>query len=125
MWDVRDRRGDLLSGIKTIANTLSFPQTKQFLIAVSLVSRTLMFYFTFTKILQDAAYLLLVNNAAVIIIASLYQEDKEAFMRKISDQTILLATALFLSFSLIAYFSNLLHSRISPVNLAHKVSSAL
>ncbi len=106
MWDMRDRRGDLLSGIKTIANTLSFPQTKQLLIAVSLISGTLIFYFTFTKILQDAAYFLLVNNAAVIIIASLYQEDKEAFMRKISDQTILLATALFLSFGLIAYFSS-------------------
>lgn len=106
MWDMRDRRGDLLSGIKTIANTLPFPQTKQLLIAVSLVSGTLMFYFTFTKILQDAAYFLLVNNAAVIIIASLYQENKEAFMRKISDQTILLAAVLFLSFGLIAYFSN-------------------
>ena len=43
---------------------------------------------------------------SVIIIASLYQEDKETFMRKISDQTILLATVLFLSFGLIAYFSN-------------------
>ena len=106
MWDMRDRRGDLLSGIKTIANTLSFPQTKQLLIAVSLISGTLLFYFIFTKILQDAAYFLLANNAAVIIIASLYQEDKEAFMRRISDQTILLATVLFLSFGLIAYFSN-------------------
>lgn len=106
MWDMRDRRGDLLSGIKTIANTLSFPQTKQLLIAVSLISGTLLFYFIFTKILQDAAYFLLANNAAVIIIASLYQENKEAFMRRISDQTILLATVLFLSFGLIAYFSN-------------------
>ncbi|MCG8345737.1 MAG: UbiA family prenyltransferase [Chlorobiales bacterium] len=106
MWDMRDRRGDLLSGIKTIANTLSFPQTKQLLIAVSLISGTLLFYFTFTRILQDTAYFLLANNAAVIIIASLYQEDKETFMRKISDQTILLATVLFLSFGLIAYFSN-------------------
>ncbi len=106
MWDMRDRRGDLLSGIKTIANTLSFQQTKQLLIVASLISGTLLFYFTFTKILQDAAYFLLANNAAVIIIASLYQEDKETFMRKISDQTILLAAVLFLSFGLVAYFSN-------------------
>ena len=106
MWDMRDRRGDLLSGIRTIANTLSFPQTKQLLIILSLVSGALLFYFTFTEILPSASYFLLANNAAVIIIASLYQEDKEAFMRKISDQTILLATVLFLSFGLIAYFSN-------------------
>ena len=53
-----------------------------------------------------ASYFLLANNAAVIVIASLYQEDKETFMRKISDQTILLAAVLFLSFGLIAYFSN-------------------
>ena len=53
-----------------------------------------------------ASYFLLANNAAVIVIASLYQEDNEAFMRKISDQTILLAAVLFLSFGLIAYFSN-------------------
>ena len=107
MWDMRDRRGDLLSGLKTIANTLSFPQTKQLLIVVSLISGTFLFYCTFTKILPDVTYFLLANNAAVIIIASLYKEKKEAaFMRKISDQTILLATVLFLSFGLIAYFSN-------------------
>ena len=106
MWDMRDRRGDLMGGIRTIANTLSFPQTKQLLIILSLVSGALLFYFTFTEILPSASYFLLANNAAVIIIASLYQEDKEAFMRKISDRTILLAAVLFLSFGLIAYFSN-------------------
>lgn len=30
MWDIRDRHGDLLSGIKTIANTLSLYRTKAF-----------------------------------------------------------------------------------------------
>ncbi|UZJ41279.1 UbiA family prenyltransferase [Prosthecochloris sp. SCSIO W1101] len=104
MWDMRDHRGDLLSGIKTIANTLSFPQTKQLLIIASLISGTLIFYFTFTNILPNVTYFLLANNAAVIVIASMYKERQEAFMRKISDLTILLATILFLSFALIASF---------------------
>lgn len=104
MWDMRDHRGDLLSGIKTIANTLSFPQTKQLLIVASLISGTLLFYCTFTKILPNVTYFLLANNAAVIVIASMYKKKKEAFMRKISDLTILLATILFLSFGLIASF---------------------
>ena len=106
MWDMRDRRGDLLSEIKTIANTLSFPHTKQFLIIISLISGVLLFYFTFTDILPASTYFLLVNNAAVIVIASLYDENKESFMRKISDFTIVLASALFLSFGLIAFFSH-------------------
>ncbi|NTW70519.1 MAG: UbiA family prenyltransferase, partial [Chlorobiaceae bacterium] len=42
MWDMRDRRGDLSSGIKTIANTFSFLHTKQFLIITSLVSGALL-----------------------------------------------------------------------------------
>ena len=92
--------------IRTIANTLSFPQTKQLLIILSLVSGAVLFYFNFTETLPVASYFLLANNAAAIVIASLYQEDKEAFMRRISDQTILLATVLFLSFGLIAYLSN-------------------
>jgi len=41
----------------------------------------------------------------VIVIASLYNEKREAFMRQISDVTILLATVLFLSFGLIAFYS--------------------
>ncbi len=106
MWDMRDRRGDLLSEIKTIANTLSFPHTKQFLIIISLISGVLLFYFTFTDILPASTYFLLVNNAAVIVIASMYDENKESFMRKISDFTIVLASALFLSFGLIAFFSH-------------------
>ncbi len=106
MWDMRDRRGDLLSDIKTIANTFSFPHTKQFLIIISLISGALLFYFTFTNILPASTYFLLVNNAAVIVIASMYDENRESFMRKISDFTILLASALFLSFGLIAFFSH-------------------
>lgn len=59
-------------GIRTIANTLSFPQTKQLLIILSLVSGALLFYFTLTEILPTSSYFLLANNAAVIVIASLY-----------------------------------------------------
>jgi 4-hydroxybenzoate polyprenyltransferase len=105
MWDMRDRRGDLLSGIKTIANTFSFPHTKQLLIIMSLISGLFLVYFTFTKILPLSTYFLLLNNAAVIVIASMYKENMEAFMRKISDLTIVLATVLFLSFGLIAFVS--------------------
>jgi 4-hydroxybenzoate polyprenyltransferase len=106
MWDMRDRRGDLLSGIKTIANSFSFPHTKKFLIVLSLITGLLLFYCTITKILPASTYFLLLNNAAVIVIASMYKENMEAFMRKISDLTIVLASVLFLSFGLIAYFSN-------------------
>jgi len=106
MWDMRDRRGDLLSGIKTIANTLSFPDTKNLLIITSLISGLLLFSFTFTEILPASTYFLLSNNVAVIVIASMYKENKEESMRKISDSTILLATVLFLSFGLIASFSH-------------------
>jgi len=105
MWDMRDRRGDLSSGIKTIANTFSFLHTKQFLIITSVISGAILFTFTFTKFLPGSTYFLLANNAAVIVIASLYNEKREAFMRKISDVTILLATVLFLSFGLIAFYS--------------------
>ena len=105
MWDMRDRRGDLLSGIKTIANSLTFLHTKQFLIITSLVSGLLIFYCTFTKILPAVSYFLLLNNVAVMAVASMYKEDREQFMRKISDITILMTTALFFSFGLIAYFS--------------------
>ena len=106
MWDMRDRRGDLLSDIKTIANTFSFLHTKQFLITISLISGLLLFYCTFTNIRPASTYFLLVNNAAVIVIASMYDENKESFMRKISDFTIVLATVLFLSFGFIAFFSH-------------------
>jgi 4-hydroxybenzoate polyprenyltransferase len=105
MWDMRDRRGDLSSGIKTIANTFSFLHTKQFLIITSVISGVLLSYFTFTKILPESTYFLLLNNAAVIGIASMYNEKREEFMRKISDATIVLATVLFLSFGLIAFYS--------------------
>jgi 4-hydroxybenzoate polyprenyltransferase len=106
MWDMRDRRGDMLSGIKTIANTFSFLHTKQFLIITSVISGALLFIFTFTKILPASTYFLLTNNAAVIVIATMYNEKREAFMRKISDVTILLASVLFISFGLIAFYSN-------------------
>ncbi len=106
MWDMRDHRGDLLSGIRTIANTLSFTQTKYFLIITSLISGLLLFYLTFSKNLPASTYFLLANNVAVILIASMYNEHKEAFMRKISDMTILLATILFLSFGLIAFYTD-------------------
>jgi len=106
MWDMRDHRGDLLSGIRTIANTLSFSQTKHFLIITSLASGLLLFCLTFTNSLPASTYFLLANNVAVILIASMYNEHKEAFMRKISDMSILLATILFLSFGLLAYYSD-------------------
>ncbi len=105
MWDMRDRRGDLLSGIKTIGNSFTFLHTKQFLITTSICSGALLFYFTFTKLLPASSYFLLLNNVAVMFIASMYREDKEQFMRKISDLTIILATVLFLSFGLIAFYS--------------------
>jgi 4-hydroxybenzoate polyprenyltransferase len=106
MWDMRDHRGDRQSGIRTIANTLSFSQTKLLLIVTSLISGLLLFYCTFIKYLPASTYFLLANNIAVIIIASLYKENEVEFMRKISDLTILLAALLFLSFGLIAAFSN-------------------
>jgi 4-hydroxybenzoate polyprenyltransferase len=105
MWDMRDSHGDLVSGIKTIGNTLTFPQTKRLLITTSLISGILLFCFTFAKILPGSSYFLLLNNLAVIVIASLYKENKEPFMRKISDLTIVLATVLFLSFGLIAFYA--------------------
>ncbi|MCW8820518.1 MAG: UbiA family prenyltransferase, partial [Ignavibacteriaceae bacterium] len=80
MWDMRDRRGDLLSGIKTIANTISFPHTKKLLIITSLISGLLLFSFTFMKILPASTYFLLSNNVAVIVIASMYKENKEESM---------------------------------------------
>lgn len=106
MWDIRDRRGDLLSGIKTIANTSSLLHTKEFLTITSLLSGLLLSYFIFTKTLPTSTYFLLLNNFAVIIIANMYKEKKGALMRKISDLTILLAAVLFLSFGFIAFFSN-------------------
>jgi 4-hydroxybenzoate polyprenyltransferase len=105
MWDMRDRRGDLLSGIKTIANSLSFPHTKLFLIITSLISGLLILCCTITRILPASSYFLLLNNVSVMGIASMYKENREQFMRKISDMTIILATVLFTSFGLIAYFS--------------------
>jgi 4-hydroxybenzoate polyprenyltransferase len=105
MWDMRDRRGDMLSGIKTIGNSFTFLQTKKLLITTSLISGVLIFYFTFMKILPGSSYFLLLNNIAVMVIASMYNEHKEAFMRKISDLTIVLATILFLSFGLIAFYT--------------------
>jgi len=103
---MRDHRGDLLCGIKTIANTLTFAQTKRFLIVTSLISGLLLFYFTNAENLLASTYFLLANNVAVIVIASLYKENKTAFMRKISDYTILLASVLLLSFGPIAFYSN-------------------
>ncbi|MCF8217266.1 MAG: UbiA family prenyltransferase [Chlorobium sp.] len=106
MWDMRDHRGDRLSGIRTIANTLSFAQTKRLLILASLISGLLLLYFTIAENLPPSTYFLLANNVAVIIIASLYNENKVEFMRRISDMTILLAALLFLSFGLIAFYCN-------------------
>ncbi len=106
MWDIRDRQGDQLSGIKTIANTSSLLHTKEFLIITSLISGLFLSYCTFIKILPESTYFLLLNNFTVIIIANMYQENKGAIMRKISDLTIILATVLFLSFGFVAYYSN-------------------
>ncbi len=105
MWDIRDRRGDLMSGIKTIANTSTLLHTKQLLILTSLVMGGVLFYCTITKILPPPTYFLLLNNVAVIIIASMYRENQQEFMRKLSDWTIILAAILFLTFGLIAFFS--------------------
>lgn len=106
MWDMRDHRGDRQSGIRTIANTLSFSQTKQLLILTSLLSGLLLSYFTYLNNLPASTYFLLVNNVAVMVIASMYKENKEQTMRKISDMSILLASVLFLSFGLIAFYSS-------------------
>ena len=106
MWDMRDQRGDLMSGIRTIANTFSFAQTKRFLIVASLISGLLLLYFTSAENLPASTYFLSANNIAVIVIASLYREDRTAFMRRISDYTILLASVLFVSFGLIAFYTN-------------------
>lgn len=105
MWDMRDRRGDLVSGIRTIGNSFSFRQTKRLLITLSIVSGMLIFFFTFGKILPTSSYFLLLNNIAVMMIASMYKEEQEQFMRKVSDLTIVLATVLFLSFGLVAFYS--------------------
>ncbi|MCE1273910.1 MAG: UbiA family prenyltransferase [Chlorobiales bacterium] len=105
MWDMRDRRGDLVSGIRTIGNSFTFRQTKRLLITLSIITGVLIVWFTFGKILPASSYFLLLNNVAVMIIASLYREEQEQFMRKISDLTIVLATVLFLSFGLVAFYS--------------------
>jgi 4-hydroxybenzoate polyprenyltransferase len=105
MWDIRDRHGDLSSGIKTIANASTLPHTKQFLIMTSLISGVTLFYFILTKILPATTYFLLLNNLAVMVIANMYEENREPAMRKLSDMTIVLAGVLFLTFGLIAYFS--------------------
>lgn len=106
MWDMRDRHGDLLSGIKTIANTFTFKNTKMLLNALSVLSGIALFVATYLKILPGSSYFLLTNNIAVIVIANSYQEGKQQEMKKISDMTIVLAGLLFVSFGFIAYFAN-------------------
>ena len=105
MWDMRDRRGDLLGGIRTIGNAFPFRQVRLLLIGLSLISGAIISAVTFSGILPASSYFLLLNNVAVVIIASLYKEEREQFSRKLSDLTILLAIVLFLSFGLVAYFS--------------------
>ncbi|MFQ3597142.1 MAG: UbiA family prenyltransferase [Chloroherpetonaceae bacterium] len=105
MWDIRDRKGDLLAGIKTIANTFSLVRTKAFLIGSSAISGIALFVVTFNGILPQHTYFLLSNNLAVMFIASSYQDEQPEAARWISDMTIALALLLFASFATIAYFS--------------------
>jgi 4-hydroxybenzoate polyprenyltransferase len=106
MWDMRDRRGDLVSGIKTIANTFTFSHTKMLLNTLSVLSGIGLFISTYLNILPDSSYFLLTNNIAVMIIANSYREGHNQQMKTISDMTIVLAGVLFVSFGFIAYFSN-------------------
>lgn len=105
MWDIRDRKGDALAGIKTIANTFSLWRTKVFLISSSAVSGLMLFVATFTGVLPQHTYFLLSNSVAVMFIASSYQDECQEAARWISDMTIVLALLLFASFAAIAYFS--------------------
>ncbi len=105
MWDIRDRKGDALAGIKTIANTFSLWRTKIFLISSSAFSGLMLFVATFTGILPQHTYFLLSNSVAVMFIASSYQDERQEAARWISDMTIVLALLLFASFAMIAYFS--------------------
>ncbi len=105
MWDIRDRKGDLLAGIKTIANSFSLVRTKAFLIGSSAISGIALFAVTFNGILPQHTYFLLSNNLAVMFIAISYQDEHPEAARWISDMTIVLALLLFASFAAIAYFS--------------------
>ncbi len=105
MWDIRDRKGDALAGIKTIANTFSLLRTKVFLICSSAFSGFMLFVATFIGILPQHTYFLLSNSVAVMFIASSYQDERQEAARWISDMTIVLALLLFASFAAIAYFS--------------------
>ncbi|MCS6990039.1 MAG: UbiA family prenyltransferase [Chloroherpetonaceae bacterium] len=105
MWDIRDRKGDLVAGIKTIANTFSLWRTKVFLVVSSALSGMALFLVTFNGVLPQCTYFLLSNNLAVMFIASSYQDDRPEAARWISDMTIVLALLLFASFAAIAYFS--------------------
>lgn len=106
MWDIRDRKGDALAGIKTIANTFSLLRTKVFLVGSNAVSGGALFFLTFDGLLPQHTYFLLFNNLAVMFIASSYQDEHPDAARWISDMTIVLALLLFASFAAIAYFSN-------------------
>lgn len=105
MWDIRDRKGDALAGIKTIANTFSLLRTKTFLISSSALSGVALFAITFNGLLPQHTYFLLSNNLAVMFIASSYRDEHPEAARWISDMTIALALLLFASFATIAYFS--------------------
>ncbi|MFN3387089.1 MAG: UbiA family prenyltransferase [Candidatus Thermochlorobacter sp.] len=104
MWDIRDRHGDLISGIKTIANTLSLYRTKAFLVVSSSLSGLGLFLATYFGILPSVSYFLLSNNLAVMVIASSYHDDLPDAGRWLSDMTIMLALLLFTSFAALAYF---------------------
>lgn len=106
MWDIRDRKGDLLSGIKTIANTFSLYTTKRFLIVTSSLSGGMLCYATYLGIMPNSSYFLLSNNIAVMFIASAYREEALNAMRRLSDMTIVLAILLFTSFGFVAYFAH-------------------
>jgi 4-hydroxybenzoate polyprenyltransferase len=105
MWDIRDRKGDALAGIKTIANTFSLLRTKAFLVGSSAISGIALFVVTFNGMLPQHTYFLLSNNLAVMFIASSYQDEHPEAARWISDMTIVLALLLFASFATVAYFS--------------------
>lgn len=103
MWDIRDRHGDMLSGIKTIANSLSLYSTKVLLVVSSSLSGLGLFLATYFGVLPQVSYFLLSNNVAVMVIASSYRDDAPNAARWLSDMTIVLALLLFASFGAIAF----------------------
>jgi 4-hydroxybenzoate polyprenyltransferase len=105
MWDIRDRQGDLKSGIKTIANTRTLHATKKLIVGLSVIVGVSLAVLTFSEVLPTPSYFLISNNLAVIVIANLYHDDSPQSGQWLSQMTVVLAMLLFASFGAIAYFS--------------------